>query len=923
MRDWRGWVRERLSLPEMEGHREERLIAEIADHLEGVYGDALSGGASPEEAAARAERELGNAADASRQLILTEHRHLRAEANRRVERAEEGARRRGGTWAALADGVRDIRMAVRALAGRPGFSATVILILAVGIGATSAIFTLLDAVVLSPLPFAGSDRLVRIAHVQQGAGGGNVGQCAAWHYTYEEENRVFEDLGMWFNGTAAITGTGEPEAVPLMVGTGGIFRALGLNPVAGRGITSEDEDPASPPVVLLGHAYWTSRYGGDPGVIGQTLQVNGTTMEIVGVASPDLRGVGVDPGVIAPLQVDKSTLFVGNIGASAVARLRDGVTLEEVNADLARMLPMAFDKFPGGPVIESMRRAQIDPAIEPLKSWIVGPTADLLWILMAGVAAVLLIACANVANLFLVRAEGRITEMSVRTAMGASAARVTWEYLKESLLLGLAGGAVGLALAQVGLRALVIGGANQLPRLQELSLSPEVLYFTVGISLASGLLFGMVPVFRQLRGDIAEALKAGRAAMSGRRSRSRGILAVTQIALALLVLVASGLMLRTALALSGVDPGYGEPEDVLAMRLYVPGADAPTAGDIATQYEAIVHRLDEVPGVTGVALANAIPMDGFGNVNPFYAEGQSYDPAERSVTRRHKWIGEGYFETLDIPLVAGRAFTWHDIHDRLPLAVVSESLARTYWGSAEAAPGQKVAARPDPPQWYEVIGVAGDVREFGLSQEPPVQVYWPLVTLAFWQGNAPDAPNTWRGMGIAVRSHRVGTADFLGEVREAVWSVNPNLPVRNLRTLEELEASSVTRTSFSLRLLGIAAGVALLLGVIGVYGVLAHAVSQRFAELGMRIALGAPVRRVTGMVLREGLVLALAGVGIGLILALGFARLMAGLLYEVSPVDPLTYGSVAVALVAVAVGASWVPARRAARVDPMTALRAE
>ncbi len=219
--------------------------------------------------------------------------------------------------------------------------------------------------------------------------------------------------------------------------------------------------------------------------------------------------------------------------------------------------------------------------------------------------------------------------------------------------------------------------------------------------------------------------------------------------------------------------------------------------------------------------------------------------------------------------------------------------------------------------------MAGDVREFGLSQEPPVQVYWPLVTLAFWQGNAPDAPNTWRGMGIAVRSHRVGTADFLGEVREAVWSVNPNLPVRNLRTLEELEASSVTRTSFSLRLLGIAAGVALLLGVIGVYGVLAHAVSQRFAELGMRIALGAPVRRVTGMVLREGLVLALAGVGIGLILALGFARLMAGLLYEVSPVDPLTYGSVAVALVAVAVGASWVPARRAARVDPMTALRAE
>jgi hypothetical protein len=273
--------------------------------------------------------------------------------------------------------------------------------------------------------------------------------------------------------------------------------------------------------------------------------------------------------------------------------------------------------------------------------------------------------------------------------------------------------------------------------------------------------------------------------------------------------------------------------------------------------------------------------------------------------------------------LAGRTFTWHDIHDRLPLAIVSESLARAYWGSAEAALGQKVAARPDPPQWYEVIGVASDVREFGLGQNPPAQVYWPLVTLAFWQGNAPDAPNTWRGMGIAVRGHRVGTGAFLDDVRDAVWSVNPRLPVRDLRTLEDLEALSVTRTSFSVRLLAVAAAVALLLGIIGVYGVLAHAVSQRIAELGMRIALGAPVRRVMAMVLREGLVLAFTGVGIGLILALGLSRLMGGLLYEVSPVDPVTYGSVAAALVAVAAAASWVPARRAGRIDPMTALRAE
>lgn len=922
MRDWNGWVREQLSLPEMEGHREERIVAEIADHLEGVYRDELSRGASPEEAEARAEGELGGARAAARELARTEPRHRRAEAHRRLERAEERARRRGGIWASLADVGRDLRLGVRALAARPTFSATVVLILGLGIGATTAIFTLLDEVVFSPLPFDGTDRLIRISHVQQGAGGGDVGQCAAWHFTYEEENRVFEDLGMWFNGTAAITGTGEPEAVPAMAATGGVFRALRLSPILGRGIVPEDEDPASPPVILLGHAYWQSRFGGDPDVLGQTLQVNGTTMEVVGVAPPELRALGVDPGVIAPLRVDKATLFVGNIGASAVARLRDGVTLEQANADVARMLPLALEKFPGGPVIESMTRAQIDPALQPLKTWIVGSAANLLWILMAGVVAVLLIACANVANLFLVRAEAKAGEMAVRVAMGASAARVGWEYLKESLLLGAVGGGIGLVLAQVGLHTLVSGGASQLPRLEELSPSAVVLLFAAGVSIGSGLLFGMFPILRYRRGGLAAALKAGRASSGRRRGRTRGVLAVSQMALALLVLVASGLMLRTALALSNVDPGFRDPEDILAMRLNIPQADAPGADDVAAAYEAIVHRLEEVPGVTGAALANAIPMDGWGNVNPFYVE-DLYDPAEPSVTRRHKWIGEGYFETLRIPLVAGRAFTWHDIHDRLPVAVVSESLARTYWGSAEAALGRKVAARPDPPRWHEVIGVAADVREFGLSQDAPVQVYWPLVTLAFWQGNAADQPNTWRAMGIAVRSHRVGTADFLREVRDAIWSVNPDLPVRNLRTLESLEAQSVARTSFSLTLLGIAAAVAVLLGVIGVYGVLSYAVSQRIGELGMRIALGASFRRVMAMVLREGLALSLAGVGIGLVLALVLARLMAGLLFGVSSTDPLTYGSVAAALMVVAGVASWLPARRAARIDPMTALRAE
>jgi predicted permease len=921
MRDWSGWVRERLSLPEMESHREERIIAELADHLEGVFLDALAMGATPEEASARAERAL-EGSDVARELTRSEPAHLRAEAHRVAERAEERVRRRGGVWVTLADGARGLRVAARGLARKPLFSLTVILILALGIGASTAVFTLLNGVVLSPLPFAGADRLVRVAHVQRGVGGGNVGQCAAWHYTYEEENRVFDDLGMWFMGTAAITGQGEPEAVPAMFATAGVFRTLRLNSVVGRAMTAGDEDQEAPPVVLLGHGYWQSRFGGDPGVVGRTLEVSGTSMEIVGVLPEELRGLGVDPGVIAPQRVNKATLFVGNIGASAVARLKDGVTLEQAGADVARMLPMAFEKFPGGPVVDYMKNARIEPALEPLKDAIVGSAANLLWILMAGVAAVLLIACANVANLFLVRAEGRATEMAVRTAMGAGLARLGWEHLKESLLLGIAGGMAGLALAVVALRAVVPTASDLLPRLPDVSLSPGVVGFATALAVGSGLLVGAFAVLRHAHAAPADALKVGRASSSRRRGGARNLLVVAQVALALTVLTASGLMLRTALALSNVDPGFRDPEGVLALRLNIPAADAPGTDEIAAGYEAIVRRLEQVAGVTGVALSNSIPMDGYWNVNPLFGEGVG-GASEPSATHQHKWIGGGYFETLRVPVLAGRALTWDDAHQRAPVAMVSESLARQMWGSANAAIGKKIAARPDPPRWHEVVGVAADVHEQGPSQDPPVVVYWPLVTLAFWEGEPADQASTWRAMGIALRSHRVATAGFADEVRRAIWSVNPRLPVRNMRALDELEAQAVATTSFSLKLLMIAAAVALLLGIIGVYGVLSYAVSQRIPELGMRLALGAPVRRVMGMVLREGMALSLAGVVIGLGLSAGLARLMRGLLFGVSPSDPLTFGAVALVLVGVALAASWLPARRAARVDPMTALRAE
>jgi predicted permease len=538
---------------------------------------------------------------------------------------------------------------------------------------------------------------------------------------------------------------------------------------------------------------------------------------------------------------------------------------------------------------------------------------------------VLLIACANVANLFLVRADGKDGEMAVRVAMGASRRRIGWEYLKESLLLGIAGGMGGLVLAQVGLRTVLAMAPTNLPRLEEVTLDTTVLAFTLCVALGSGLFFGIFPMLRLRRGDPVSALKDGSrtGVGDGRRGRVQSLLAVSQMALALVLLVASGLMLRSFQAMRSVDPGFRGAEDVLSIRLYIPGREVPGAAAAADAYEAIVHNLEQIPGVTSVGLATDIPMDVGNNVNPFFVRGQVLDPDGPRISRRHKWIGEGYLETLGIPLIAGRSFTWDDIHERAPVAMLSESLARQVFGSSEAAMGQYVAARPDPPVWKEDVGIVADVRDDGMGADPPALVYWPQVTLGFWEGNAADQVQTWRGSGIAIRSDRLGTPGFLEEVEEAVWGVNSRLPLLSATPLDELVAGSMARTSFAMILMALAGAVSLVLGLVGVYGVISYAVSRRGRELGMRMALGAERGRVLGMVVRQGMFLAGTGVVAGLALAVGTTRLMSSVLFGVEPLDVPTFIAVALGLLVVAAAASYLPARRAAGLDPVEALRSE
>jgi predicted permease len=819
----------------------------------------------------------------------------------------------------------DFRTALRSLVQQPGFTAVAVITLALGVGATAAIFTLVDAVILSPLPFDEQDRLVVFGHAAPARGLENANQCAAWHFTYEDEARVFEDLGMYRTAAPAVRGETGPEILPGMIATNGVFGALRLRPAVGRLFTPEDDDLQAPAIAMLGHSYWQKRYSSDPSVIGQTIEVDGITREIVGVLPASIQSLGFDPAIIYPWRFDKSTLFVGNIGASSVARLLDDVTLEQAEAELVRVMPMAWEKFPGGPVASSSLPSMYTPFLTPLKEDLVGSVSNLLWILMGGVAVVLLIACANVANLFLVRAEGRVTEMAVRAAIGASRGRIGWEYMKESLLLGLLGGLVGLPLAVAGLRILLNMAPTQLPRMAEVDLSPAVYLFALGVSLAAGLFFGVFPALRHGRTSPVVALKqGGHSGMAGKgRNRAQNILAVSQLALALVLLVASGLMLRSFQELQNVDPGFHNPDDVLPLRINIPSSEVGDRAEMALTHERIARGFADLPGVESVGIANTIAMDGYNNVNPFYVDGVEPPGGGTPPSRRHNWVGEGYFETMQIPVLAGRTITWDDIHNRAPVVVLSESLAREYFGSPQAAIGARVAAQPHPPRWHEVVGVVADVREDGVDIDPPLLVYWPQVTLAFWEGNDPDAIQTWRYMGYAIRSSRVGTPGFAEDVRRVVAEVNPNLPIRQLSPLTDLMAQSIARTSFTMVLLATAAGVALILGLVGVYGVISYAVSQRGRELGMRMALGAEPRHVKSMVLGQGLRIFVVGTVVGLGLAFALTRLMSALLFGVEPVDPLTFALVPMGLLVVSLLASYLPARRAARVDLMEALRRE
>jgi len=814
-----------------------------------------------------------------------------------------------------------IRRTFRRLLSAPLFTAIAVTTLALGIGANSAIFSVVRGVLLKPLPFDAPDRLVGVWHTAQGLGFPVMNQSPATYLTYRTDNRVFEDIGLWDNTTVTVTGVGEPERISGLLVTDGTLTLLRVNPQIGRRFTADDDSPKSPHRVMLAHAYWQRKFGGDPAVLGRQIVVDGQPREIIGVMPAGFTFLDNNPQLLLPFRFNPAEVFIGNFSYQAVARLKAGVTLEQANADVARMIPLTIERFqlPPGFTRQMFDEVKLGPNVRPLSADVIGDVGQMLWILLGTVAIVLLIACANVANLFLVRAEGRQQELAIHAALGAGSRRIAWELLSESLALGLIGGVLGLLLAYAGVKGLVAAAPEGLPRLGEIAVDGPVLMFTLAISVIAGLLFGLIPVLKFSRPQLSSALKeGGRPASVGReRHRARNALVVAEIALALVLLVASGLMIRTFQEMRRVQPGFTDPDTVLTLRISIPTQLMAEGEQVARTHEQIARKIEQLPGIRSVGLSSSITMDGFDNNDPIFVEEFPGPGGRIPPLRRYKFIAENYFETMGNSLLAGRAITWSDIYSRAEVVVVSENFAREFWKEPSAALGKRIRNSPNS-QWRTIIGVVGNERDDGVARAAPSLIYWPILIDNFWTEELFAA----RNQGYAIRTDRAGSPTLLKEIQQAVWSVNGNLPVAAVQTLSEIQADSMAQTSFALVMLAIAATVALVLGVVGIYGVISYVVAQRTREIGIRMALGAAERDVSRLFLRHGLVLAVVGIVLGTVAAAALTRLMAALLFGVDPLDPTTYAAVAIGLGGTAILASYLPARRASRVDPASALRA-
>jgi predicted permease len=817
----------------------------------------------------------------------------------------------------------DARYATRAFLRTPGFTLAAVLSLAIGVGANTSIFSVASALLLRPLPYAGADRLAILWNRSPGLGITEDWFSTAQYFDIRNGSRSFEQVAIAIGANYNLTGDGEPERVGTLRVSSNLLPMLGATAHLGRLLVAEEDVEGAAAVALLGHGTWVRRYGADPRVIGRSITLNGQPYQIAGVlpSSFDLPrevmptlGGAEHAEVVLPLPLDARAAGIRNReDYNILAKLRPGVSVEQAQAEMdaitARLRRDHPEVYPpnGG----------LTFSVVPLGDQVVGEVRRSLIVLTAAVGFVLLIACANAANLMLSRALARQREIAVRAALGASRGRLARQLLTESVLLALAGGALGLLLAFWSLEWIQAMGSRSVPRLREIAIDGRVLLFTLGVSIASGILFGLAPVARVSRLDLNDTLKdAGRtsaaSALWGRGQQTRRLLVVSELALSVVLLVAAGLLIRSFIGLQRVPPGFN-PASLLTLELTMTGRRYNDAATVRETYRQLWERLERLPGVTAAGGVTSLPLSQMMAWGPITVDGRTPPAGERFINADQRIVGGRYFRAMEIPLVAGRLFDDRDTPDAPRAVIVDEHMARQLWPGADPI-GKRIRtggmdANPNAP-WLIVVGVVGRIKQDALDSESRI---------AFYRAHTQFPA---RAMNVVVRSG-ADPAGLTAAVRQELRELDPDLPIYGVRTMTERVGESLARRRFAMVLLTAFAALALGLASLGIYGVIAYLVSQGTREMGIRIALGATPRAILQLIVGQALLVALAGVAIGIGGALAAARSMRSLLFGIDAVDPLTFTAIPLLLLAVALAAAYVPARRAARIDPIAVLRNE
>ena len=805
----------------------------------------------------------------------------------------------------------DVRYAFRTLRRNPGFAIVVLLTLALGIGANAAIFSVVNGVLLRPLPFRDADRLMVIWGDLKRPGLNDIPASAGEYVDYRDRSHAFEQVAAYDTVGFNLTGGGEPERVEGAVVTTTFFSLLGASAQAGRTFVAGEDQPGRDDVVVLSHSLWTRRFSANPAIVGQTIPVDGRPTQVVGVMPAAFQFPDRSIEIWKPFLLDAEALSDNNRGShgyTALARLKAGISRQQAQADLNAVTAAFKADHPGN------YRNGFGATLRPLQEEIVGDTGRPLMVLLGAVAVVLLIACANVANLLLARAASRRKEIALRTALGASRGRLVRQLITESVLVSAIGGLIGLGLAAWCVDLLIASAPDSIPRIQEVGVDARVVGFTALVSLATGLLFGLVPALRASRAPLNDALKEGGRAGGGAVHGFAGrALVVSEVALSLVLLIAAGLLIHSFTRLQDVAPGF-DSSRLLTFRLSLPESRYTTFQKGQSFFDEFFTGLRRRPGVRGVAAINALPFSGFGGSRSFHIEGREEKRPEDQTEEQLRIVTDGYFAAMGIPIVTGREFTERDALNQPRVAVVNDAMAKKHWPH-ESPIGKRVSFSTNEPHWYEIVGVAGNIKHRALEAADRPELYVPYRQPLF-------AGWTVRPMYVVARTS-ADPASIVAIARHEIARVDPDQPISDVRTMDERIGRSLSSRRFSMVLLALFAGLALTLAAVGIYGIVAYSVTERTHEIGVRVALGAQRRDVMAMVVGQGMTMTIVGTAIGVAASAALARLMSSLLFGVSAVDPVTFVAIPLLLIAVALAACYVPARRAMRVDPLETLRSE